>query len=79
VDAVAEFVIDRVQEAEDQQRAMLRLSLSDVSHELPSRQGRVIPWFIEALAPMSDAIGDQGVHRHALALRVACGIEASYM
>jgi AcrR family transcriptional regulator len=75
VAAVAGFVIDRVQETEAQQRAMLRLSLGDVSHELPLRQGRVIPWFIEALAPMSDAIGDQGVHRLALALRAACGIE----
>jgi AcrR family transcriptional regulator len=75
VDAVAGFVIDRVQETEAQQRTMLRLALGDVSHELPLRQGRVIPWFIEALAPMADAIGDQGVHRLALALRAACGIE----
>jgi hypothetical protein len=75
VAAVAEFVIGRVQETETQQRAMLRLSLGDRSHELPLRQGRVIPWFIEALAPMADSIGDEGVRRLALALRAACGIE----
>ena len=57
VAAVAGFVIGRVQEAEPQQRAMLRLSLG------------------EALAPMADSIGEEGVHRLALALRAACGIE----
>ena len=75
VAAVAGFVIDLVQESEPQQRAMLRLSLGDVPHDLPLRQGRVIPWFIEALAPMAESIGHEGVHRLALALRAACGIE----
>jgi AcrR family transcriptional regulator len=75
VAAVAAFVIGLVRESEPQQRAMLRLSLGDVPHELPLRQGRVIPWFIEALAPMAESIGNEGVHRLALALRAACGIE----
>jgi len=75
VAAVAGFVIDRVQESEPQQRAMLRLSLGDVPHELPLRQGRVIPWFVEALEPMAESIGGESVHRLALALRAACGIE----
>jgi AcrR family transcriptional regulator len=75
VAAVARFVIDRVQENEPQQRAMLRLSLGEVPHELPLRQGRAIPWFLEALQPMVESIGDEGVHRLALALRAACGIE----
>ena len=75
VAAVSRYVIDRVQESEPQQRAMLRLSLGDVAHELPLRQGRAIPWFIEALEPMADSIGDESVHRLALALRAACGIE----
>jgi AcrR family transcriptional regulator len=75
VAAVAGFVIDRVQEAEPQQRAMLRLSLDGLSHELPLRQGRAIPWFVEALTPMLETTGDAGVHRLALALRAACGIE----
>ncbi len=75
VAAVAGFVIGRVQESERQQRAMLRLSLGEVKHELPLRQGRVIPWFIEALAPMAESLGEVAVHRLALALRAACGIE----
>jgi AcrR family transcriptional regulator len=75
VAAVAGFVISRVQESEPQQRAMLRLSLGEVPHELPLRQGRAIPWFIEALEPMAESIGEEGVRRLALALRAACGIE----
>jgi AcrR family transcriptional regulator len=75
VAAVASFVIRRVQESEPQQRAMLRLSLGEVPHELPLRQGRAIPWFAEALAPLADSIGDQGVHQLAVAVRAACGIE----
>jgi AcrR family transcriptional regulator len=75
VAAVAQFVIDAVEDSEPQQRAMLRLSLEEVPHELPLRQGRAIPWFVEALAPLADSIGDDSVHRLALALRAACGIE----
>jgi AcrR family transcriptional regulator len=75
VAAVAQFVIDRVQENEAQQRAMLRLSLGEVPHDLPLRQGRAIPWFLEALAPMANSIGDPAIYRLALALRAACGIE----
>lgn len=73
--AVADFVITRVQESEVQQRAMLRLSLGHATHELPLRQGRIIGWFVEALAPMVSALGEDGVRQLALALRAACGIE----
>lgn len=31
--------------------------------------------FVEALAPIERSIGDEGVHRLALALRAACGTE----
>jgi len=58
VAVVAGFVIGRVQETEPQQRAMLRLSLGEVPHELPLRQGRAIPWFVEALAPIAESIGE---------------------
>ncbi|MFB9766005.1 TetR/AcrR family transcriptional regulator [Nocardioides kongjuensis] len=75
VAAVADFVIDRVRVAEPQQRSMLRLSLDGRPHELPLRQGRAIAWFEEALAPLAGSISDDGVHRLALALRAACGIE----
>ncbi|MEV6415519.1 TetR/AcrR family transcriptional regulator [Kribbella sp. NPDC051718] len=75
VAAVTGFFIDGVQEAEPQQRAMLRLSLGDVPHELPLRQGRAIAWFVEALAPTAETLGDEGVRQLALAMRAACGIE----
>jgi len=42
--------------------------------ENPLRQGRVIPWFVEALAPIERSIGEEGVHQLALAPR-AVGIE----
>lgn len=75
VAAVAGFVIGMVQENEPQQRAMLRLSLGEVPHELPLRQGRVIPWFLDALSPMAGQIGHESMRQLALALRAACGIE----
>lgn len=75
VAAVAGFVIERVQETEPQQRAMLRLSLGEAPHELPLRQGRAISWFVDALAPRVDTIGRESAHRLALALRASCGIE----
>src|SRR6187402_1552479 len=75
VEAVAGFVIGLVQENEPQQRAMLRLSLGEVPHELPLRQGRVIPWFLDALSPMAGQIGHETMRQLALALRAACGIE----
>jgi AcrR family transcriptional regulator len=76
VAAVAGFVIGLVEENEPQQRAMLRLSLGEVPHELPLRQGRVIPWFLEALEPVAESMGEESLHRVALALRAACGIES---
>jgi AcrR family transcriptional regulator len=76
VAAVADFVITRVQDNEPQQRAMLRLSLGETEHELPLRQGRVIAWFIDALEPLAEALGEETIHQLALALRAACGIEA---
>jgi len=73
--AVADLVLDRVQETEPQQRAKLRLSLGNVPHELPLRQGRVIAWFLDALTPMAGEIGNENMHQLALALRAASGIE----
>ena len=75
VAAVASVVIDRIAETEQLQRTMLRLSLGDVPHDLPLRQGRVIPWFEEAVEPLRDRLGDDGVHQLAVALRSVCGIE----
>jgi AcrR family transcriptional regulator len=65
-------------ESEPQQRTMLRLSLDPdtVPSELPLRKGRAITWFEDALAPLRPRLTDDGVHRLAIAIRSAVGIEA---
>jgi AcrR family transcriptional regulator len=65
-------------ETEQQQRTMLRLSLDPetATSALPLRQGRAIGWFEEALAPLLPTLGEGGVHRLAVAVRSAVGIES---
>jgi AcrR family transcriptional regulator len=74
--AVAAFV-EMILATEDQQRTMLRLSLeaSTTPGQLPLRQGRGIGWFEDALSPLLDELGADGVHRLALGVRSAVGIE----
>lgn len=78
LDAVLERMGRRLLETEAELRAQLRLSLEARAgdEELPLRQGRAIAWLEEALEPLSDRLGDRGVHRLALAIRAAAGIEA---
>jgi AcrR family transcriptional regulator len=66
-----------VRDTEPQQRTMLRLSLESdpAPHELPLRQGRAIAWFAEALEPLVDELGADGVRRLAVAVRAVAGIE----
>jgi AcrR family transcriptional regulator len=77
-----EFVVarvtDLVRETEPQQRTMLRLSLADDASKepLPLRQGRAIAWFEEALAPLRPRLTDGEIHRLAVAVRSAVGIES---
>lgn len=64
---------------EAQQRTMLRLSLEADPVErsqLPLRQGRVIKWLEEALAPLQADMPEAELHRLAVAIRSATGIEA---
>lgn len=75
VDAFTRTIID----TEAQQRTMLRLSLEADPVErsqLPLRQGRAIKWIEEALAPLHTEMSDADIHRLALAVRSATGIEA---
>jgi AcrR family transcriptional regulator len=66
-----------IAETEAQQRTMLRLSLeANRVDELPLRQGRAIGWLTEALEPARSLLGDAELHRTALAVRSATGIEA---
>lgn len=64
---------------ESQQRTMLRLSLEadpEERSQLPLRQGRVIKWLEEALGPLQPQLPPSEVHRLAIAIRSATGIEA---
>lgn len=74
VDAFTRLILD----TEQQQRTMLRLSLEPdtASRELPLRQGRAITWFEDALEPLRAQLTDAGLHRLAIAVRSAVGIEA---
>src|SRR4051794_31441429 len=78
VDFVVARVTDMVVETEPQQRTMLRLSLerSAGQRELLLRQGRVVGWLEDALAPLAHDLGRDGVRRLAIAIRSAIGIES---
>jgi len=83
VAARLDLVIDRFTQAllenETQQRTMLRLSLEADPAEraqLPLRQGRGIKWIEEALVPLQPEMSAADVHRLAIAIRSATGIEA---
>ncbi len=74
VDAFIAIIVD----TEHQQRTMLRLSLDPQTprDSLPLRQGRAIVWFEEALAPLRPRLSDGEIHRLAVSVRSAVGIES---
>lgn len=76
--AVVKGFTQMVMETELQQRTILRLSLEPgkAAQELPLCQGRAIGWFEEALIPLVPELGETGVHRLAIAVRAAVGIES---
>jgi AcrR family transcriptional regulator len=79
LDLVIDGFTRMIVETEAQQRTMLRLSLEADPAEraqLPLRQGRAITWIEEALAPLRPKMSDSEIHRLAIAVRSAAGIEA---
>lgn len=79
LELVTESVARQVLEYEPELRAMLRLSLESPPPSrdtLPLRQGRVIGWIEDALAPLRELMPEREVHRLAIAIRAALGIEA---
>ncbi len=79
IEAAVRGMLAIVVDTEQQQRTMLRLSLETdpaVASQLPLRQGRAIGWFSEALEPLSDRLGKDGVRRLAIAVRAVSGIES---
>ncbi len=79
LDLVVASFTRMIRDTEPQQRTMLRLSLEadPVEHsQLPLRQGRAIKWIEEALAPLQAKLSTSELHRLAIAIRSATGIEA---
>jgi AcrR family transcriptional regulator len=79
LDAVATRFIRLILDTEAAQRTMLRLSLDPDPQQrggLPLRQGRGIAWIAEALQPLAGTMTDEEIHRLALAVRSAIGVEA---
>ncbi|MBB6473723.1 TetR/AcrR family transcriptional regulator [Sphaerisporangium rubeum] len=60
---------------EPQLRTSLRLSLEPDAHQPVLRQGRAIGWIAEALTPLRDSHPHVDIHRLAVAIRSATGIE----
>ena len=78
LDVALEHLTDQLLMYEHELRAQLRLSL-EAGHDaadLPLRQGRAIAWFEDALEPARERLTSNEIHRLALAIRSACGIEA---
>jgi AcrR family transcriptional regulator len=79
LDAVVVAFIALILDTEAAQRTMLRLSLDPDPAgrgSLPLRQGRAVTWITEALDPLHATFTRRQVHRLALAIRSAIGIEA---
>ncbi|MCU1463101.1 MAG: transcriptional regulator, TetR family [Acidimicrobiales bacterium] len=79
LDLVVASFTRMIVDTEPQQRTMLRLSLEADPLErsqLPLRQGRAIKWIEEALAPLQPDRSAFELHRLAMAIRSATGIEA---
>ena len=81
LDLVIDGFLRMIVDNEAQQRTMLKLSLTadpEQRSQLPLRQGRAIKWIEDALAPVlaDGRMSVAEVHRLALAIRSATGIEA---
>jgi AcrR family transcriptional regulator len=79
LDMVAGAYLDMTIENEMAHRAALRLSLElDEAHRenLLVRQGRVITWLKDALAPLTGQLSEEALTRLVYAIRASAGIEA---
>ena len=79
LEIVTEQVARQIIEHEHELRAMLRVSLESPApgaDSLPLRQGRVIGWIEDALAPLREGVLEPKIHNLALAIRATLGIEA---
>jgi AcrR family transcriptional regulator len=72
VQGLARFTVEH----EAPLRAQLRASLEPDSDEPPLRRGRAIDWLEDALSPLRTSRPSLDVHRLAVAIRAATGIES---
>lgn len=78
-EAVIETFTELVADTEPQLRTMLRLSLEPDAAPKDTallRKGRAIGWIEEALRPLHGQLSSREIHRLAVAVRSATGIEA---
>jgi AcrR family transcriptional regulator len=73
---VIDGLIDITIDWEPQLRTGLRLSLEPDSAPQPLRRGRAIGWIQDALTPLRESEPDVDIHRLAVAIRSATGIES---
>jgi AcrR family transcriptional regulator len=79
LDVVVSEYLRKTIDNETALRTALRLSLDtqgDYREKLLLRQGRVIAWLQEALAPLRGQLGEEAIERLVFAIRAAAGIEA---
>lgn len=79
VDAVVDEYLGTTIKNETALRTALRLSLDPQEthrEKLLVRQGRVIGWLKDALAPLQGQLSDEAIERLVYAIRAAAGIEA---
>jgi AcrR family transcriptional regulator len=76
LDLAMKAFTDLTLEWEPQLRASLRLSLEPGSEQPMLRQGRAITWIEDALSPLRETHPEVDVHRLAVAIRSATGIES---
>jgi AcrR family transcriptional regulator len=72
-------IAEQIREYEPELRAQLRLSLeapADRAGQLLLRQGRVIRWLEDALAPLRPNMRERDLRRLVLSIRATLGIEA---
>lgn len=78
LDAVIARIGAQLIDYEPELRAQLRLSLDPAmqGEGLPLRQGRMVGWLEDALAPLRERLGDAQLRKLVLAIRATLGIEA---
>ncbi|HVF77802.1 MAG TPA: TetR family transcriptional regulator [Solirubrobacteraceae bacterium] len=79
LELVTDSIARQILEHEAELRTMLRLSLETPApspQSLPMRQGRMIGWIADALAPLRTRIPEPELLRVVLAIRATLGIES---